>query len=60
MHNQLKLCLWLTKVNTDFFSAVPKLPLIWQVGPSAKTKKLFSDYQFEMMKYYQHQTLQNF
>ena len=36
------------------------LLLIPSVGPSSNTKKLFFNYQYEMMNYYQHQKLQHF
>ena len=43
-----------------FFSAAPVLSLIPSVGSSAKTKKLFFGYQYEMKNYYQRQKLQYF
>ena len=54
MQTQTKFCLCFAKVNTNFFSAVPTLSLILLVSPSPDNKKLFFDYQCEMMKYYQH------
>ena len=41
MQTQTKRCLCFSKININFFSNVPKLPLIPQVGPSPNIKKSF-------------------
>ena len=41
MQPQTKLCLCFTKINVNFFSGAPKVPLIPIVSPSPKIKKSF-------------------
>ena len=54
------MCIWFSKVNAIFFSAVPTLLLIPSVGPFPNSKSYFLDYQYEMMNYYQHKKLKHF
>ena len=48
---QAKFCICFTKVNTIFFTVASVLSFIPRVVPSPE----FFDYQYEIMKYYQHQ-----
>ena len=41
MQNQERFCLCLTKINTNFVSAVPALLILSLVGPTPSSKNLF-------------------
>ena len=49
MQTQTKLCLCFIKININFFSHTPKLPLISKVRHSPSIKKPFLDCQDEMI-----------